>query len=573
MVAENIFFELSLIIILAVAVSILVRVLKQPLIIGYIICGILISPYFFNLMNSHESLETFAKMGVAVLLFMVGLGLDPKSTKDVGKVAIITGLGQIIFTVIVGFFISLALGFSPIVAIYLALAISFSSTIIVIKFLSDKGDTHTLYGKISISFLIVQDLVAILILMIVSSLNGSTDFSSFAIQKVLLGAGMIGALFLFSIFILKPVTKIIAKSQELLLLFSVGWAFALASLFAYAGFSIEIGALLAGVSLSVSHYRHEISSKMKPLRDFFLLIFFILLGSQLHFGNVANMFLPILVLSAIVIVGNPIIMMTLMGFLGYTKRTSFFSGLAVSQISEFSFILIALGVSVGHLNGEILSLITLIGLITMACSTYAMNGSNSLYKFFSKPLEIFERKGRKIDESKYHSEQQYDVILFGYNRIGYSLKETFGKMKKSILIVDNNPEVIQKLVRAGVSCRYGDAANIELLNELPLSESKLVLSTIPDLETNILLLKETKRMNKDAIFMAVSHQIDDAIKLYDSGADFVIMPHFLGGAYTAQMIEKSNFDKKKFLEEAAKNRRELLHRKKEGQKDVMHERD
>jgi Kef-type K+ transport system membrane component KefB len=493
--AGTVFLELGVVVIIALVVSLVMRALRQPLIIGYIVTGILVSPYVFNLISSTDSMQTFASMGVAILLFMVGLNLNPKVIKEVGKVSLVTALGQLLFTFGIGFSICLALGFSYIISAYIAIALSFSSTIIIMKLLSDKGDSSTLYGKISIGFLIVQDLVAILILMIVSSFSDGQSFYSIVVQRVGMGILLIGGLFLVAYFVLKPATKFIAKSQELLLLFSIAWAFALASLFEYAGFSIEIGALLAGITLSVSPYRYEIGSRMKPLRDFFLLLFFIVLGSQLQFTNFSGAIMPIVLLSLFVLIGNPLIVMTLMGAMGYTKRSGFFCGLTVSQISEFSFILVALGVSVGHIPGDILSIVTLIGLVTMAGSSYMITANQRVYNGISRYLSIFERKGKKKDEGRYHRHEDYDILLFGYNRIGYSLEKSFKKLKKTFLVIDNNPETILRLAKARVECRYGDAEDTELLEELPIEKAKMVISTIPEHDTNVLLIKKVLDKN------------------------------------------------------------------------------
>jgi Kef-type K+ transport system membrane component KefB len=571
--AFGIFAELSAIIGIALIVSLVVKTLKQPLIIGYIITGIIVSSRFLNLIKSAESISVFAQMGVAVLLFMVGLNLNPKVIKEVGKASLVTGIGQLVFTFVIGFFISVIIGFSYLTSAYVAIALTFSSTIIIMKLLSDKGDTSTLYGKISIGFLIVQDIVAILILMIVSSLGSSATTYSAILQKVGVGIVLIGCLFLAGNFVLKPLTKLIAKSQELLLLFSVAWAFALANLFDYFGFSIEIGALLAGITLSISPYRYEIGAKMKPLRDFFLLLFFVVLGSQLRFDGLTSQIIPIIIFSLFVLIGNPLIVMTLMGKMGYTKRNGFLAGLTVSQISEFSFILIALGISVGHLEPEILSLVTVIGLITMAGSSYAVMNGNKIYEKISKYLGIFEREGGKVDEGKYHKDMDYDIILFGYNRIGYSLEKSFRKIKKSFMIVDNDPETILNLAKARVNCRYGDAEDVELLADLPMRNAKMIISTIPNLETNVLLIKKIREVNKDAIVVVVSHQIDDSLKLYEDGATYVITPHFFGGIHTAGLIEKNIFKKREYEKEGAKNANDLLERQAEGHKDVLHESD
>ena len=568
--AETLFTELSIIILLTLGVTGIMRLLKQPLVIGYIITGVLAGPYYLNLLQSTENLTTFSHIGVALLLFMVGINLSPNVVRDLGKVALVTGIGQVVFTSLLGFAIAKFLGFSTLVSLYLSIAISFSSTIIIMKLLSDKGDLETLYGRISIGFLIVQDLIAILILLFISSLSSQSRVS-FA-NIILEGAGLLVLLFIAGISFLPWITKAIAKSQEFLLLFSTGWALAVASLFQYFNFSIEIGALLAGVSLSLSPYRYEIAARMKPLRDFFIVLFFILLGSQMVFSDVSQYVLPMVLLSAFVLIGNPVIVMALMGFLGYTRKNGFLAGLTVAQISEFSLILVALGVSVGHLPADILSLITGIGLITIAGSSYMIIYANKIYPWFAPRLKIFERPGKKVDEHRYHKGGDYDIILFGYNRIGFSLLESFRKIKKRFLVVDYNPETILSLAKEKFDCMYGDASDSELLNELNFSSAKMVISSIPDLDTNLLLIRHVHQANQRAIIIVVSHQIDEALTLYDAGATYVLMPHFLGGSYASAMIEKHGLNFQKFIQEKARHMEHLNRRKEIGHEHPTHDR-
>jgi len=561
----EILIELGVIIGITVFIAFIMRLLKQPLIIGYILSGIIVGPYFLNIANSRGTMGVFAHMGIALLLFIVGLNLNPKIIKDVGKVSLITGIGQVVFTSVIGFAICMLLDFSLVTSIYIAIALTFSSTIIIMKLLSDKSAIGTLYGRISIGFLIVQDIIAMLILMVISSVPDGVQVGGLIYKTILLGIGLLAGVFLFGIYLLPKIIKAIAKSQELLLLFSISWCFILSALFYSLNFSMEIGALLAGITLSLSPYRYEISSKMRPLRDFFVILFFVLLGSQMVFTNMTAFILPIVLLSIFILIGNPLIVMVLMGALGYTKRNSFMAGLTVAQISEFSLILIALGVKIGHLTNEILSIVTVIGLITIAGSSYMIIHSNKLYSYLSKYLKIFEKKGQKIDEHKYHENEDYQIILFCYNRIGYDLLKSFKKANKKFLIVDYDPETIINLAKEGIDCRYGDASDFELLNELNLKGAKMVYSTIPDFDTNVVLINKIKEVNNKAIVIVISHQIDEAMKLYDQGATYVIMPHFLGGHHASTLIEKYGFNVNNFLKEKIVHREYLQDRKNQGQ--------
>ena len=554
----EVFIELSIIIGITVIVAGITKLLKQPLIIGYILSGIIVSPYFLNIIRSTETISIFSQIGVTFLLFIIGISLSPKVIKEVGKVSLVTGIGQIVFTSLIGFLISRLLGFPIIVSAYIAIALTFSSTIIILKLLSDKRDTEKLYGKISIGFLLVQDIFVIILLIIVSSFSGDPGTSGISIGTILRGASLIAGFILISIYVLPSLSNFFAKSQEFLFLFSIGWGLGLAALFHYMGFSMEIGALVAGIALSISPFHYEISSKMKPLRDFFIILFFILLGSQMVFGNIGELVIPAIIFSLFILIGNPLIVMILMGLLGYKKKTSFQAGFTVAQISEFSLILIALGVSVGHLTGEILSLVTIVGIITISCSTYLIMYSDKIYPYFSKYLSIFEKKKTRKQQQEL---KNYDIILFGYDRVGCDLLKSFKKLKKKILIVDYNPETILELNKKKIECRYGDVADEEFLSELNLSKTKIIVSTIPELETNLLLINSTRQTNKKTIIITTAHNDEEAREIYKSGATYVIMPHFLGGSYASKMIDKYKLDINKFIKEKKKHIKHLKKKK------------
>lgn len=567
----EIFVELSKLLAITLVITGIIMILKQPAIIGYILSGIIAGPVFLNIINSTNTLATFSQIGVALLLFFVGLNLNPKVIKDVGKISLITGLGQVIFTTSVGFFIAKLLGFSIITSFYISIALAFSSTIIIMKLLSDKKDLDSLYGRISVGFLIIQDFIAIFILLIISSLNNGIDLTSLAIEMILKGVLGIIVLFLVTLYVFPRLTKSIAKSQEFLLLFSISWCFIIASTFYYLNFSIEAGALLAGITLSMSPYHYEISSKMKPLRDFFLILFFIMLGSQMLFSNILQNIWIIFGLSFFVLIGNPIIVMILMGLLGYTKRNSFLAGLTVAQISEFSLIVVTMGVSVGHVSQEILSLVTAVGLITFAGSTYMIIYSNNIYVKISRYLNIFERKGKKVDEHRFDKKNDHEIILFGYNRIGFDILESLRKIKKEFLIIDYDPEIINKLSKEGFDCRYGDANNSELLDEINFNKAKMVISTIPLIDTNLLIINKIKEIDDNCVIAVVSHQINEAEILYEQGATYVIMPHFLGGKHFSTMLENNKLSMSKFLKEKISHIEHLKHRKNLGHKHPTHE--
>ncbi|MBI2656273.1 cation:proton antiporter [Candidatus Woesearchaeota archaeon] len=565
---QSIFFELGIVIAIATLISAIVKFIKQPLIIGYIITGVIIGPVALDLAHSSDTLVAFSQLGVALLLFIVGLNLNFKTLKEVGFVSLAIAIGQVLFTFVIGYVISTLLGFSGTSSLYISTALTFSSTIIIVKLLSDKHDLDSLYGKIAVGILLVQDFIAVLILMLLSSELKSEligGMIAFTLAKVV---GIIIALLLVSSYVLPRILNFVAKSQELLFLFGISWLFALSIALNKIGFSIEIGALFAGISLASSPFHFEIGSRLRPLRDFFIILFFISLGSQMIF-KAANVIIAIAVFSAFVLVSKPLIVMFIMGMMGYKKRVGFSTGIATAQISEFSLILLFLGMNLGHLSQEIVSSVTVVGMITMAGSTYMIMHSDRLYRSLSRHLSIFEIRKLKTgyDNTKHDN---FKIVLFGYNRIGYSLLKSFKKLKKKFLIVDYNPEIINMLERQSVPYRYGDASDSELLEELDFHNVELAISTIPSLDTNLLLIEKIRVINKKTIVVMTSHQIDEAFRLYEAGADYVILPHFLGGEHASALIEKFGTNIAKFVKEKIRHIQELNHRKGFGHEHPQH---
>lgn len=557
-----IFIEIGLILAVATLVSIIMRMLRQPLTVGYILSGIIVGPFVLNIISTTEYIELFSKFGIAILLFVVGLSLKPDIIREVGKTSLITGLGQVIFTSILGFGIMRLLGFDLVASLYAAVALTFSSTIIILKILSDKGDLNKLYGKISIGFLLVQDIVATIILLLVSFFGSSTGVDNKNNALIFL-AGLLFfiALYLISRFILPGLSTFLAKSQEALFLFSMTWGLGIAGIFYNFGFSLEIGALIAGVTLSVSPYSSEISSRMKPLRDFFILLFFVLLGSQIVISSISTIIFPAIILSLFVLLGNPIIVIILMNLLGYPSRTGFMAGLTVAQISEFSLILMALGFSFGHVNQEVVSLVTLVGIITIASSTYLILYADKIYPLVRPLLKIFEWR-KNIPKNNEEGQEIFNMIIFGYDRVGYDFVSTAERIKNKYLVVDFDPNSIKKLKERGVPYRFGDADDVNFLEEIGLLKAGIIISTIPDFKTNLNLVSYYHNHKPDGAIIVISHDIKDAKALYAHGASFVIMPHYLGATYASRMIEAHTASISAFTEEKEKHLKYLEQREK-----------
>jgi hypothetical protein len=338
-----------------------------------------------------------------------------------------------------------------------------------------------------------------------------------------------------------------AGSQELLFVFSAVWALALASIFAALGFSIEIGALVAGVSLASSSYAEEMSSRLKPLRDLFVMIFFLLLGSRLDLSQIGTQIVPAIVLSIFVLIGNPLIMIVLMNALGYSKKIGFMAGLTVAQISEFSLILAALGFRVGHLDSSVMSLITLVGLITIAGSTYLILYADQLFVKFSPILDLLLLIKPKSALEK-NDIRRAEILLVGYDRVGSTFVKSLAKLKKPLFVVDYNPESVERLAELGIEGKYGDLSDPAFVESLPLINLKLIVSTMPDYKSNLELLLRIRRAGGHGIYMVIAQTVREARELYANGANYVILPHHLGALHAARIIESNGLDRKSYRE-------------------------
>lgn len=540
----DVFTQLSVVLVVATLMALLMRKLKQPLIVGHILTGILVGPSLLHLIEDKHSFETFSELGIALLLFIIGLELSVSVIKRLGKPVFLTAAAILTTVGTTGFLIGNAFHFTSQESILLGLAMFFSSTIIIAKVLSDKKELSRLNGQIAIGVILLDDIIATFALLFVAASSSGEILGPMEIGLLLLkGVIVIGVLTFIATKILPKAVKSIAKSQELLFLFALAWGFGVAAAVNYIGFSIEIGALFAGVALAHLPYAHQIGARLKPLRDFFVVLFFISLGENLNFNNLSAAVLPALIISALVLVLKPLVVMTSLGLLGYTRRTSFKTGINLSQISEFSIILIVLAASTGMVSMELSAIVTLVALITITVSTYLMQYDNQIYQKIDHRLRMFERRGA-VDA--HHEAKEYPLILFGYKNGGHQYLRTFRSLKKKFVVVDYDPEVIEDLHRANVDYLYGDATDPELLAEIHMDGAKLVVNTISDHTINVSLVKYVRKRNKDAVLVLYANSYNEAAELYQLGATYVMLPHFIGSERLNTFISTHGISKQSF---------------------------
>jgi Kef-type K+ transport system membrane component KefB len=549
----SVFYEIAALVLLASAVGFLGLLARQPLVVAFIAVGVLAGPDLLGVVRSTSIIETLSQISIAVLLFLVGLKLDVSLVRSLGRVALATGLGQITFTAFFGFLICLALGIDWLASLYIAVALTFSSTIIIVKLLSDKQEIGALHGKIALGFLIVQDIFVVLAMVTLSAFGvrvGDHAGSLVDVAKVLAGgAAMVGFVMAFIRYVADPLLNLMSRSPELMVIFAVGWAAGLAAISDALGFGKELGGLLAGVSLASTQYREAIVSRLSSLRDFLLLFFFIHLGASLNLSTLGNQIGPAMVLSLFVLIGNPLIVLAIMGYMGYRKRTGFLAGLTVAQISEFSLIFMAMGITLGHVGAEAMGLVTLVGLVTIALSVYMITWSHKLYEVCEPLLGIFERKrphreGDDLEDSALG--RSHDFVVFGLGRYGCRIGERLKERGFRILGVDFDPEAIENWRRMEMDAAYGDATDPEFVASLNLSNVKAVVSAVPrergaltEADPQLALLHGLKSANyKGKIFLSVQ-KVAETEDLLRQGASVILQPFDDAADYAVRQLVES----------------------------------
>jgi Kef-type K+ transport system membrane component KefB len=528
-VFESPFAEVAALLLAAALMGVLALWLRQPLIIAFILVGILEGPAVLGWVTAADQIDLLAKIGIALLLFVVGLRLDLRLVRTLGPVAVVTGLGQMMFSSVVGYLAAWGFGMESVAALYIAAALAFSSTIIVVKLLSDKREIDALHGRTAVGVLIVQDIVVIAVLLTLTAFDAGSEATGpweGAAAVLAKAAALLAALGIVMRYVLPALVHRLAVSQELLVLFGMAWAVALAAGAEAVGFSKEVGAFLAGVSLASTPYREALGARLVSLRDFLLLFFFIDLGAGLDLGPLGAQAGAAVLFSVLVLLGKPLIIMLILGALGYRSRTGFLTGLSLAQISEFSLILAALGVGLGHIDSETTSIITLVAIITIALSTYLTLYAHPLYERVGRWLTAFERQIPHPEETadETGAPQTPDVILFGLGRYGGEIARRLRDHRWNLLVVDFDPYVVASARKEGLNIRYGDAHDPELLTHLPLQRARWIVSTAPEREVNLALLSALRLQGYEGKVALRAHDAADAAALEGVGADVILEP-------------------------------------------------
>ncbi len=539
---DNIFYQLALVLVLASGIGLFMFRVKLPLVVAYLITGLILSIVRLFDLGHSPVFEVLPEIGIAFVLFLIGMELNLNELKVLGKPIFISALGQVIISTLFGFSIASLLGFGRTEGMYLGLGLGFSSTVVVVKMLSESRDLSSLYGKLSVGMLLMEDLVAIIVLMLIS-VGGSSMSMSLQSGLVLLSLlakalGLFLLTFVLSKYILNKIFEYTAHSAELLYITSITWCFAFTSLAIYAGFSIEIGAFLAGVALASSPYHLQIQAKIKPMRDFFIALFFVYLGATAELRELRNSF-PIIILFTIYAVAfKPLVYMILLSRFGFRKHTIFQTALNLSQVSEFSLIVLLLGVNAGLVAPLTLSIMAAVAVLSITSSSIMISFSKRLYHPLAPFVALFEHKSKAHHfERKVKNSLSEHIVVIGAHRVGTPIINYLHKNKIPFIAMDFNPSVVRELVEKDIYAIYGDIGDPEIVEALQLEVAKLIICTASDFSDNERLLHLVRGKNKDAKVVLRATDTTHAHMLKSLGADYVLLPEKVSGDYIVHQIK------------------------------------
>lgn len=541
--SDALFLQLAIILGLATILGVGVRMLKAPLLIAYILTGVILAALQLFDISTSQVLTYLPQIGIAFILFFVGMELDLSEFRYLGKAVVVTSLIQIVIALLVGLLTAQVLGFPLLESFYLGIGLSFSSTIVIIKLLLEKKDLSSLYGKLSLGITLVEDLVAVVLLMIMTITSSSFNLglqNSLPLVALFLKAGLMFALALFfSRHILGRFFFMVAHSSELLFLTALAWCFIFVSVSLLLGFSVVIGAFLAGLALANSPLHFEIQGKVKPLRDFFVTLFFVYLGSQVVFTDLVKILPLIMIFILYTLILKPIIFLLILGAFGFRKHTIFQAAINLAHISEFSLIIMVVGLKLGVVSQSALSAMAIVGVISIVTSSLIITFSKQIYTLLLPIISFFERSHftHMTESKKENWEMEDHIILIGVHRMGSSIIKFLKRERVPFLALDFNPEAVQKLLEEKIHALYGDIGDPEILDSLNLGKAKLIISTAQDIDDNLILLSEIKRKKVRAVIIVRAATTTDAQSLYQAGAHYVILPEIVSGDFVAQILK------------------------------------
>jgi Kef-type K+ transport system membrane component KefB/voltage-gated potassium channel Kch len=527
--AENVLADIGIAIIAATVLAYVARLLRQPVLLAYIAAGLVIGPPGVGLVHNTDLIAQLSELGLAFLMFIVGLEIDLKKLVHSGRVGALVGTIQVLLSALMAVVVMQLLGFTGLPAVYLGVASAFSSTMIVVKLLSDKSELDTVNGRLTLGVLLVQDVLAIVVLALQPSLQNPSLLPIGL--SILSGLALVAGSLAAARFILPRLLQWAAKSPEIVLISAVSWCLLVGYVAIRADFSVAMGALIAGVTLSAFPYTLDVVAKIRGLRDFFVTLFFVSLGMQLEVGATQVVGCA-LVLSIVVLATRFLTVGPTLQLLGYGSRVGVLCSLALAQAGEFALVIASVGFSLGHIGREVVSIVALTLVVTSTLSTYMVMANHRIAKWLTNLLDRLGVREWLAAEGREGSRPAHEVLLLGFHRVASSLLHlTQGTANgRPLLIVDFSPEVLQRLRTMNVPVVYGDISHLDTLEHAGLEHARVILSTVSDDflrgTSNTNLLRTIRHLNPTARVILSAETIEAARRMYAAGADYVVLPRF-----------------------------------------------
>lgn len=568
--------DITLCILFAWGLGLLAHFSRQPLILAYLIAGFFIGPFGMGWVKSQESISVISELGLIFMLFMIGLEIDLKKIVRAGPVILIAAGGQLIGGCVLGvlFFMALglALGITGFDAVYLTVACALSSTVIIVKVLYEKRELDTLPGRITLGVLVLQDIFAILFLAVQPSL------ANLQVTVILLSIARVGALvataLLLSRFVLPKLFHQIARRPELVMLGALAWCFLIAEIAERLHLSREMGALVAGVSLSTFPYALDVTAKVTTLRDFFITLFFVGLGMTIPIpsGSVIGL---ALIIAVFTVVSRVVTTFTPLYLMKQGLRASLLPAINLAQISEFSLVVIQTGVTAGHIKTTTASAASFAFVVLAVLSTFFMTRSAQITQGLIAPLkriglrDLDHGQAGEAGHDGGHGETRRIVIL-GFFRAASALLAEIERQNPALLeqltVIDFNPNVFRTLTDRGVHVIYGDISNVDTLVHAGIGNAEIIILSVPDSllvgANNEKLVRHVRSLNSTAKLVATADMLANVGDLYDAGANYVTVTRLSDAHELYTVIEAADAgllqDKRAEVDALLAERREVL---------------
>lgn len=569
--------DITLCILFAWMLGLLAHFSRQPLILAYLIAGFCIGPFGAGWVKSQESISVISELGLIFMLFMIGLEIDLKKIVRAGKVILFAAGGQLLGGCLLGglFFvgIGLSLGGGHFDAVYLCVACALSSTVIIVKVLYEKRELDTLPGRITLGVLVLQDIFAILFLAVQPSL------ANLEVSVILLSIGrvavLVAAALLVSRYVLPRLFHQIARRPELILLGALAWCFLVAETAERLSLSREMGALIAGVSLSTFPYALDVTAKVTTLRDFFITLFFVALGMTIPVPGLSVIGLALMI-AAFTVVSRLVTTFTPLYLMKQGLRASLLPALNLAQISEFSLVVIQTGIADHHIAAETANAASFAFVVLAVLSTFAMSRSDEITRWAIGPLKRIGLKD--LDHGNGHAEEGHEgghgearrIVILGFFRAASALLAEIERqapvLLEQITVVDFNPNVYQTLLSRGLHVIYGDISSADTLLHAGVGKSEMIILSVPDSllqgASNEKLVRHVRALNPTALIVATADLLADVGELYAAGASYVTVTRLSDAHELFTVIEAAQAgllaDKRAELDQRLGERREVL---------------